>query len=80
MGSFVIQSDLVKEGYGVKSIATIEDRIDKRTVIVFDKEVQEEAVELSRELGGALLSAKTGSSTSLLPNITIFTGSDKTNK
>lgn len=64
-------------GYGISSIRSGEGRVDKTSVIVFDPALQEEAVSLSRELGGALLSARTATSSEEQPNITVFVGSDR---
>jgi hypothetical protein len=68
---------LIRSGYGVSELKTGSGRLDKRSIVVFDTQMQEQAVELSKLLDGALLSARTGSSTEALPNITLYIGADQ---
>lgn len=68
---------LVKAGYQVTTLGVAPERIDKKSVIVFDPELQAEALKLSKQLGGALLSARTGSSAQALPDITIYIGEEQ---
>lgn len=68
---------IIEAGYGVTELTTDQNRIDKRSVIVFDSVLQEDALALSRLLGGALLSARPEGGVSESPNITVFVGKDK---
>ncbi|MDC1205669.1 LytR C-terminal domain-containing protein, partial [Candidatus Pacebacteria bacterium] len=80
-GTAAIESaNLVKAGYGITSLSMSTERTDKKSVIVFDPTLQATALEISKGMGGALLSARTGSSTNNLPNITVFVGADRVAK
>lgn len=66
---------LVESGVYVKDVRTEFNRIDRRTVIVYDPQFEATALQISRLLNNALLSARTSSSTTAA-NVTIFTGAD----
>ena len=68
---------LAEKGYTVAKITTEKSRIDKRTVIVADPSLQQEALALSKLMKGVPLSTRPASSTMELPNITIFVGQDR---
>jgi hypothetical protein len=68
---------LVNANYAVNELNAHQTRIDKNSVIVFDPEVTNEALQISKLLGGALPSARTASSTDDLSNITIFVGKNQ---
>jgi hypothetical protein len=48
----------------------------KRSVIVYSSSLTEEALDLSKKLGGVLLSADTASSTAQAATITLYVGDD----
>ncbi len=64
---------LEKAGYVVTDMGSDSERNDRRTVVVYSVDVQQQAAAISRELDGALLSASTGSSTN---EIIIYAGQD----
>lgn len=68
---------LAEKGYSITKLTSDDTRVDTRTVIVYDSALQEEALMLSKTLSGALLSARTATSTAERDNITIFTGKDQ---
>ena len=68
---------LAQKGYGISSLNINEGRSNKKTVIVCDPALQDEALALSKLLGGALLSPRIASSSAESGNITIFVGQDQ---
>lgn len=66
-------------GYDITSLSFDQSRIDERTVIVYDPPLESSALELSRVLGGALLSSR-GVSESDMPTLTIYAGKDQLEK
>lgn len=72
-----VAAKLREQNFAVSKLSADQDRINKNTVIVYDPALSEAALELSGKLGGALLSARTSTSTAGLPNITVFVGQDQ---
>ncbi len=75
---------LTESGYAVSELRADTSRVNKNTVIVFDASVPQEALKISRKFGGALLSARTAttsdevaSTTTKVPNITVFVGQNQ---
>jgi len=71
-----LQRTLESEGYAVASLKSDFDESKARTVIVYDVAVQDAALELSKKLNGALLSARSTDTVTNPPNITVFIGND----
>jgi hypothetical protein len=72
-----LQALLEKEGYVIADLNSDFTESKEKSVIVYDVALQEEALALSRKLGGALLSADPESSSeTTTPSITIFIGND----
>ena len=70
-----LQVELEGKGYRVDALESDFGPSRKSTVIIFDAAVQEEALSLSKELGGVLLNARPESmSASSTPNITVLIG------
>lgn len=68
---------LEEVGFEVSSISTDLNRTTQpRTVIVYDREVQDQALLFSRALNGALVSVRPDDVTALQPHITIYLGSE----
>ncbi len=71
------QKYLEERGYTIDSLESDFQTSRTSTVIVYDTQVQEEALALSRELGGVILSANTASiSSSAEPTITVRIGNE----
>lgn len=70
-----LQTRLAKEGYIIHDLQSDFSESKKRTVIVYDTSVQEEALALSKKLSNALLSANP-SSENTRASITIYIGND----
>ncbi len=65
---------LENAGYTVSQMESDEQRSDAKTVVVYDKQKQEEALAISKVLDGALLSAS--DEVDMLGKIVIYAGSD----
>lgn len=71
-----LQSRLHEEGYVIASLRSDLETSKNRTVIIYDPEVQEAALALSKKLGNALLSADAQTQ----GTITVFIGNDLTSQ
>jgi hypothetical protein len=74
-----LQKTLEEQGYGIKSLKSDFSETKQRTVIVYDVVLQDEALNLSKFLGGALLSARQTPVDGDSLNISIFIGNDYQN-
>jgi len=72
-----LQARLEKDGYTVDDLRSDFEESKERTVIIYDVAVQEGALELSKKLGNAPISAIPSSETNT-PSITIYIGNDYT--
>jgi hypothetical protein len=70
-----LQGRLESEGYVITSLRADLEEVKERTVIVYDTELQEEALALSKLLKNALLSANT-EIPQTTPQINVFIGND----
>jgi hypothetical protein len=70
-----LQSTLEKIGYSVSDLQSDFEKSKERTVIVYDAAVQEQAFDLSKKIGGALLSASPQTNTKTA-TITVYIGND----
>lgn len=73
-----LQRMLESDGYAVTGLKSDFNESKARTVIVYDVEIQDAALELSKKLNGALLSARSTDVVTNPPNITVFIGNDYT--
>lgn len=71
-----VAAALARAGYEITSISTEKDRINKRSVVVFDPALETEALELSAQLDGALLSARSDGENQQVSDIIVFVGTD----
>lgn len=69
-----MRATLEKQGYTVTSLESDFTESKDRTVVVYDLELQEEALALSKHIGNALLSARPEPGEVM--NITVFIGND----
>lgn len=74
-----LKLDLEKKGYVVQNLANDLDISKVNTVIVYEPEFAEQALELSKDINGALLSAFDGPQVDGTP-ITVYVGQDYENK
>lgn len=72
-----IKFQLENEGYVVDTLSSDMDQVSKRTVIVYDQDLSELALQLSKDLTGALMSATSENNSHA---ITIYVGSDTISK
>lgn len=70
-----LQESLVTEGYTVSNLQSDFEKSKETSVIVYDLELQEEALTLSKKLQGALLSANPENKNEV-PTITVYIGND----
>jgi hypothetical protein len=70
---------LEDEGYRIDTLRAEVEREQKRTVVIYDRTLIEEARALSATLDGALLSGRTEDPESETPNITVIVGEDQVN-
>lgn len=71
-----LQPILESHGYVVSDLQSDFGETKKRSVIVYSSSLTEEALDLSKKLGGVLLSADTASSTAQAATITLYVGDD----
>jgi hypothetical protein len=72
----VLQQELEAQGYVIKSLKSDFEESKSRTVIVYDVDVQAEALVLSQILGGALLSARPSDTETVSPAISVYIGNE----
>lgn len=75
-----LKLDLEKRGYQIEYLTNDLDISKSNTVIVYSPELSKEALELSKDVKGALLSAYDGESASEGVPITIYVGQDYENE
>lgn len=71
-----MKRELESQGYAVAALQSDFEESKERTVIVYDVQVQEAALTLSKKLEGALLSARPGDTVTNPPNMSVYIGND----
>lgn len=71
-----LQQKLEAQGYVIESLKSDFEESKSRTVIVYDVDVQDEALALSQILGGALLSARPSDIETVTSTISIYIGNE----
>lgn len=72
----MLQKELENKGYVIESLKSDFEESKARTVIVYDVDVQEQALQLSRVLNGALLSARPADIATTSMNISVYIGNE----
>jgi hypothetical protein len=72
----VLQQELEAQGYVIESLKSDFEKSKSRSVIVYDVDVQAEALALSQILGGVLLSARPSDTETVPSTISIYIGNE----